>query len=218
MSRQIKRARTSSQKAERRLSIIIGAEKLLRESGVDNFSMGALAKEVGIARGTLYIYFETREELLLNLHMEQLQVWSTKLIESLENGMQEERFLRVFKDVYLQDPLLNQLLSRLGDVIEQNVSLERVIESKRFLRDVIEELTGKIGKCLGLGLEDASDLLISLLVLLAGIIQFDNRPDIDPKLLPEDLQEMAQITSDRVYMKSGQLIMAGVRAEGGDGT
>ena len=59
-----KRARTDEQKLLRRQSILDAAEKLFREGGFESFSMTKLAKLTGVVKGTLYLYFETREEVV----------------------------------------------------------------------------------------------------------------------------------------------------------
>ena len=59
-----KRARTDEQKLLRRQSILDAAEKLFREGGFESFSMAKLAKLTGVVKGTLYLYFETREEVV----------------------------------------------------------------------------------------------------------------------------------------------------------
>lgn len=209
-----KRARTSSQKAERRGAIISAAENHLRESGLDGFSMGVLARNVGIARGTLYLYFETREEVLLTLYARQVTSWSEMLVETVCDGIDDEAFLHAFLAAFKKDPLFCQLLCRLGDVIEHNVSVERLIESKRFLNDIIFLLTNHVGRTLHLSHENAMDLLISLMVLMIGVSQLDSGPHIDPKLLPDDLQAMANVTGEDVYMNAGRLILSGIRAAG----
>lgn len=207
-----KRARTSSQKADRREAIIYEADNHLRDFGLEGFSMGVLAKNVGIARATLYLYFETREELLLTLYAKKVTSWSESLLESVYDGIDDETFLRHFMMAFKNDPLFYQLLSRLGDVIEQNVSIERLIESKRFLNKVISEITVHFSKTINLDQEQATDLLISLLVLMTGVTQIDSGPQIDPKLLPDDLQAMANVTSEGIYMTTGQLILSGIRS------
>ena len=62
-----KRARTNEQKQAKKQQIIQAADELFRESGFDAFSMGELCKRSSVAKGTLYLYFQTREEVLLEL-------------------------------------------------------------------------------------------------------------------------------------------------------
>ena len=49
---------------ERKEEILDVAEKLFGSKGFDNTSTGDILKEVGIARGTLYYHFQSKEEIL----------------------------------------------------------------------------------------------------------------------------------------------------------
>ena len=49
---------------ERKEEILNVAEKLFGSKGFDNTSTGDILKEVGIARGTLYYHFQSKEEIL----------------------------------------------------------------------------------------------------------------------------------------------------------
>lgn len=49
---------------ERRLEIILTSEKLFRENGYSNTSVDAIIKEMGVAKGTFYYYFKSKEDVL----------------------------------------------------------------------------------------------------------------------------------------------------------
>jgi len=49
---------------ERRLEIIETAAKLFRENGYSNTSVEVIIKEMGVAKGTFYYYFKSKEEVL----------------------------------------------------------------------------------------------------------------------------------------------------------
>lgn len=51
------------EKAEKRNVIVNAAEKLFFEKGFDNVAMEDIAKEVGVNRATLYLYFKNKESL-----------------------------------------------------------------------------------------------------------------------------------------------------------
>ena len=57
-------ARTTKKTAERRLEIIKTAEKLFRENGYRNTPVDAIIKEMGVAKGTYYYYFKSKEDVL----------------------------------------------------------------------------------------------------------------------------------------------------------
>jgi AcrR family transcriptional regulator len=65
-----KRAVAPEDKTARREAIVRGAEELSTRGG-GAFSMDQLARRAGVAKGTLYLYFGTREEVLLAVHEKQ---------------------------------------------------------------------------------------------------------------------------------------------------
>ena len=81
-----KRARTDEQKSLRRQSILDAAESLFREGGFEAFSMAKLAKLTGVVKGTLYLYFETREEVFLVLYIKIRYIRFGKISMRMERG------------------------------------------------------------------------------------------------------------------------------------
>jgi AcrR family transcriptional regulator len=47
----------------KRAQIIDGARRMFLAQGFDAASMGAIAREAGVSKGTLYVYFKSKEEL-----------------------------------------------------------------------------------------------------------------------------------------------------------
>ena len=56
--------RTVKSAEERRLEIIQTSERLFRENGYASTSVDAIIKEMGVAKGTFYYYFKSKEEVL----------------------------------------------------------------------------------------------------------------------------------------------------------
>ncbi|MBC7804463.1 MAG: TetR family transcriptional regulator [Candidatus Parcubacteria bacterium] len=69
---QLKRARAPEHKTERRAAILRAAEALLRRDPAATFAVGEIARRAGLAKGTMYLYFGSREELLLAVHDTQM--------------------------------------------------------------------------------------------------------------------------------------------------
>ena len=70
-----KRARSKAAKSERKDEIIAAAETLLRQLGYDTMTMQAVAMEAGLGKGTLYLYFSSREGLVLNVYGRLFDKW-----------------------------------------------------------------------------------------------------------------------------------------------
>ena len=62
------RARRDEDKAERVGAILAAAREVWAQSSWSDFSVGAVAGRAGIVKGTVYIYFPTKEHLLLALY------------------------------------------------------------------------------------------------------------------------------------------------------
>lgn len=56
---------SSNTSIDKHEQILTAAEKLIAESGFQGLSMHKLAKEAGVAAGTIYRYFSDKEHLLM---------------------------------------------------------------------------------------------------------------------------------------------------------
>ena len=92
MSNELKRARTQDEKYFRRVQILESAELLFQEVGYESFSMGNLAKKAGVVKGTLYLYFKTREEVFLTLYNQSLIRWSGVFLDGLQTAMSDRDY------------------------------------------------------------------------------------------------------------------------------
>lgn len=73
------RAREPEQKADRRRAILDAALRLWQESTYEQFTMSELANRLGVAKGTLYLYFETKEDLFQSLLDSMVTGWANEL-------------------------------------------------------------------------------------------------------------------------------------------
>ncbi len=208
------RARRPGEKAERRAAILAAAEALLPSVGFEGLTMTVLAKRSGIAKATLYVYFETREEVLLTLYLERLGVFCDALAMELRPGMTDEAFSRSFQAVLKADPTYPQLQGRLESVIEHNVSAEALIEAKRMMRDRIGELTPRIEEVLELPLGAGDLLLAALSALSLGAAQTKLGPTVEALDPPPDIADFMRIYAEAdVFRATAPMIIAGIRAQ-----
>jgi AcrR family transcriptional regulator len=66
-----RRARAPEDKTERRAAIVRAAADLARKDPACSCSVEQLARKAGLAKGTVYLYFGSREEVLLAVHEKQ---------------------------------------------------------------------------------------------------------------------------------------------------
>ena len=78
------RAIQAEAKQERHYAILDAAERLLERSPERIASVAEVAEEAGLAKGTVYLYFPGKEELLLAVHERGLDAFFNALIELLD--------------------------------------------------------------------------------------------------------------------------------------
>lgn len=84
------RAIDRDEKEARRQAILDAADRLFAERQ-DLANVADVAKEAGLAKGTVYLYFQSKEEIYLALHLRHVEYFFTKLIARL-NSPQPFRF------------------------------------------------------------------------------------------------------------------------------
>ena len=208
------RARSSEQKALRRHAVLETAEVYFKEVGYEAFSMAQLAKKSGVAKGTLYLYFNTREELFLTLYEQSLVRWSQIFIGSLSDTMTSKTYAQSLYKTTQADGVFLPLLIRLEHVIEHNVAIPRLIESKRVFINQVEAVAAATSTALRLSTAQATEVVKTMGVLLIGATQTDQSPALDDEYLPADVQYLiTSFSSEPLFIKNAARIIEGIRGE-----
>ena len=208
------RARTNEQKSFRREQILAAAHTLLTESGYDGFAMAPLARRANVAKGTLYLYFTTREEVLLALCTRYVDQWIEALRPELRAGMTDGDYAEHFFATAYGVENLMCLIARLEQTIEHNVAIDRFIETKRTFQQQIELIAVPMSIALAIDVETSFSLLQSLVVLLVGTAVTDQGPNVAEEALPEDVRNLVnQFSARPLFVNTARHIIAGVRAD-----
>ena len=117
------RATDDTEKAARRSAILEAARTLYLEDSRQLPSAARIAQQVGLAKGTLYLYFRTKEEIFLALLAEEFSAL-LQLVHEVFNTAQApdpEQFLSRFVAHLDQHPELLRLDAMAYSVLEQNM-------------------------------------------------------------------------------------------------
>ncbi|MBZ9751464.1 TetR family transcriptional regulator [Deinococcus sp. HMF7620] len=138
------RARSAEEKHQRRDDILRAAERLWTSTSYAELSMNQVAREAQLAKGTLYLYFDTKEELFLALLSEHLHRWIAATAALFTE--RQPRTAQQVTDILLyqaEDLIpLRRLLVLLGTVLERNVRPELALEFRRDLDAQLRRLVG----------------------------------------------------------------------------
>lgn len=131
-----RRARKESEKQQRRQAILDAAWDMYQTTSFESLAMAGVAERVGLAKGTMYLYFATKEELFLALAEREMSAWFDDVITRLS----EERpawdipdTARILCATLDARPGLTRLLAILSTVLEQNIDLETATRFKRMV-------------------------------------------------------------------------------------
>lgn len=131
----MRRARSDEDKQERRNAILTTAWRMYtRDPSFAAFTMAALAKQAGLAKGTLYLYFRTKEELFLALLEGGFDAWFDVIDARLDGGRGEwtpEDGAEVVVRSLRGRETLARLLSIQPAIVEHNVEFEAALRFKR---------------------------------------------------------------------------------------
>ncbi len=214
MTPEKKRARSLEEKSFRRQQILDAASALFAEVGYEGFSVALLASKAGIVKGTLYLYFKTREEVFLALYDQSLNRWSEKFIQRLPESLEDRAFCELLYETAFGDPLYVPLQARLEKVIEHNVSLDCLLMSKRNFLQQVDRIAAASADVLCLRNEQALEVIKTLGILIVGVAGADLAPSLDGEEIPEDVQHLlASFSSRPIFIKNAERIIQGVRSD-----
>jgi TetR/AcrR family transcriptional repressor of nem operon len=128
----------------RREEILDAAARVLTVRGLSAATMSDVAAEAGVAKGTVYLYFDSKEQLLSDLgtrYTEELVRRSGDLLEGDGSGSLLERFdefLEEMIDFHLTERELHHVLFHGGAVNEAEAMRQLRELMKRFIEKGVE--------------------------------------------------------------------------------
>lgn len=173
--RALRRARTPEAKEGRAKEVLGAAARLLARAEYEGVTMAAVAQAAGLAKGTAFRYFETKEALFLALLLRELQAWGEDLAARLRRlGVRRaaEGLPRALAAALLARPMLVRLLSRLHTTLERNVSVPQALAFKQRLLEILSPLAARVEELLpALTPGDGVRFLLRVHALVVGLAQ-----------------------------------------------
>src|SRR5512146_559065 len=138
------RAISSEEKLERRQAILVAALELLAEADYQEINISSIARKAGIAKGTIFLYFRTKEELFLQLQIAEYKSWFNDINNRIHVLLQQEKkgsvdkFVQTVVASAVDHPTLIRLTPILHVTLERNIDYKTALEFKRFLLNEIQ--------------------------------------------------------------------------------
>jgi AcrR family transcriptional regulator len=173
------RMRSPEAKAARREVLLEAGRKLFLSQNYAEIRVQDIVKASGLAKGTFYLYFQTKEALFLGVLLGEMQAWILDLAHVLERAQAARKGallpapLAQIVVVSLSERLLfRRLLALLHPVIEENLDAETALAFKESLASLLAPLSGQLESCFGdFAPGDGLRFLLALNALVIGLEQ-----------------------------------------------
>ena len=126
------RARTEEQIASRQEEIINICDAIYCEKGYEAVHFKAVSRMTSISRPTIYNYYNTKEEIFLDIIKRDFEKWTEELKTHFDTTpqMKKEEFCAFLADSLVKHKKYLELLAVYTQPIEKNSSLEKLIAFK----------------------------------------------------------------------------------------
>jgi AcrR family transcriptional regulator len=178
MSTTKQRARSAQDKELRKIALVDAARDLAIEQGVRDVTLTAVTTRVGLHPSALRRYFESREELLLELAEQGWDEWRHLLVTDLGDacGLAAGEVAELVSGSLEELPLFCDLLTHVVLSLEGAVRLERARRYKLAATAAYDAMTDAlVGADAGLDREGAHTLLTAAISGAAYLFQL-SRP------------------------------------------
>jgi TetR/AcrR family transcriptional regulator len=169
----LRRAIAPADKSERRAAIVRAAAELARRDPSCSCSVDQLAAKAGVAKGTLYLYFGSREEVLLAVHEKQ----SHELFDVVERALAAPQpsgksVVRAGLLYVRAHPQFYPLAANCRSMLDTNVSTEVALAFKLGVGKRLQTLGARIEALYpGLKAGEGAALLMNCYALIIGLWQ-----------------------------------------------
>ena len=138
------------QRQERETLILKAAEEILVEKGYHETSMDEIAARVGVAKGTVYLHFPSKENLLVAIFERDMQQFLQSLDEVIVLSMTNREKLEALLQFFYGG--LFSKRTRLLYAIATNADLQRLLMAKEgCMRDLWRQLAERVTNLLDAG-------------------------------------------------------------------
>lgn len=129
------RARKPEEIEARRETLLAAAAELFDAEGPMGAGLNAIAVKAGFTKSNVYRYFESREQVLLELFLTEMDKMVPAFCARLETATEGDvvGVADMVADAFVSRPRLGQLTAILASVLEANVSEETIMRTKRTL-------------------------------------------------------------------------------------
>jgi AcrR family transcriptional regulator len=201
-------------KLQRRAAILSAAQELFSERGFKGTTMQEVSEGAGLSKGTVYLYFKSKEELYLSVCIMSIAGFGERLEAAWDSAKGLEARIKAVYLAYirysLEEPAVFRVLrDTFLEQVRQNLSRKTIEETSGIIKEWLENESRLVQEAIDCG-KFAADLdpytfSVAAWRMATGLVELALLRD--PIVVdPDDMQ--------RVYEESIDLLIKGSRAAG----
>lgn len=209
------RAMSQQQKAIRRQAILAAALQMFQETSYQQVNMAEVARRAGIAKGTVYLYFKTKEELFLALQTQAFEAWFDRVdiaLPSISGQEAIDQFVGLLGASFDAQPALVRLIAILHTILEQNIDFAAALAFKQMLRERVLQTGSLLETALPfLRPGEGAQLLLRIHAMVIGFQHLAEPAPIVKHVLEEPGLDMFKINFQDEFLTTLSTLLEGLK-------
>lgn len=213
-----RRATSDEQKQQRRETILETARKLYADRRYEDVDVATIASESEIAKGTVYLYFGTKEEIFLELARRAYHEWAEGMLQGLKDPAIRHsipKVVNLFGRTLRERSELLRLIPILHTKLEGNSSPDAILELRQEMKDNFGALGSLLEEQLGFLMPGEGEMFVTrahaLIIGLAHIAE--PTPTAEEVLLRDDM-ELFRIDLPQAIGEMLTVMLMGLKGRG----
>jgi AcrR family transcriptional regulator len=178
--------------------------------------MSDVANRAGLAKGTTYLYFKTKEELLLALLTRELENWFGTLGAALEARARwsPKKLARAIAESLRERITLRRLMTIQASILEHNITPDAALEFKQFLLGRATTASAILESRLPF-LEPGEGVFVlkTLNALVIGLDQLSDPSAVAQKVLEQPEMHVLKVEFETHLRRALESILTGLKHE-----
>lgn len=213
MSESKRRAIGERQKQARRQALLDIAWELFLATDYGSLTIAEIAARAGLAKGTVYLYFATKEELFLAIQERQLAAWFDDLharFAAAPRPATPDEIARLICASLDRRSGLVGLLAILHTVLEHNIDLTSALRFKHLLLERLTQIGAQLEACLpSIGAGNGPSVLLQIYALIIGVEHLARPAPVVREALRQPGMEVFDIAFEPTFAAALRALLRG---------
>jgi AcrR family transcriptional regulator len=215
LSQPRKRARQAAQKLERRQAILDAAWRAFHTTPYGELTVAAIARNAGLAKGTVFLYFRTKEEIFLAVTGQQMTEWFDVVdsrLALLPAPATTEDVVEIIAGSLHERVYFTRLLAILSTVLEQNANYDALLQFKHLLLIRLAHSGALLERALDfLPPGEGAHLLMQLEALVIGLRHLADAAPMVRQLMTLEEMQAFDVDFDAEFRQLALALLKGMK-------